>query len=53
MASNKQLADKLAKKLKEISGTSTGASFTPGSGIQTSEPFVNFVTHKTHKKPYF
>jgi hypothetical protein len=53
MANNKQLADKLAKKLKEISGTGTGASYTPGSGIQTAEPFVNFATHKSNKKPYF
>jgi hypothetical protein len=40
MASNKQLADKLAKKLKEISATGTGASFTPGSGEQTATPFA-------------
>jgi hypothetical protein len=40
MASNKQLADKLAKKLKEVSATGTGASFTPGSGEQVATPFA-------------
>jgi len=40
MASNKQLADKLAKKLKEVSTTGTGASFTPGSGEQVATPFA-------------
>jgi len=53
MEKSKKLAAKIAAKLKEISATGTGASFTPGSGIQTAEPFVNFATHKTHKKPYF
>jgi hypothetical protein len=40
MASNKQLAYKLAKKLKEVSATGTGASFTPGSGEQVATPFA-------------
>jgi hypothetical protein len=40
MEKNKQIAYKITKKLKEVSATGTGASFTPGSGEQIATPFA-------------
>lgn len=38
----------LVKKIKEISSTGTGASFTPGNGMQTATPFA-FSSNKKSK----
>jgi hypothetical protein len=50
-----KIKNHLTKKIKEISATGTGASFTPGSGAQTATPFA-FNSNKNAKgtkKPYF